>query len=64
MFYPAYQGKSINIIVALQEVGENDVSFKNRRNIAAWNGIKDYAGKPLQNTQILNLLKKGKLKKR
>ena len=37
-------------------------SYSNRQNIAKTNGITNYKGTAIQNTNLLNLLKQGKLK--
>lgn len=56
----SYKGNSI--VDALKQIGV-DSSFSNRRRIAEQNGIYNYSGSATQNTKLLNLLKKGKLKK-
>ena len=61
-YYKKYSGKSVSIVNALTYLGI-DSSFKNRTKIAKANGIKVYLGTAKQNTQLLNLLKEGKLKK-
>lgn len=40
-----------------------DSSFNNRKSLASKNGISNYTGTAKQNTDLLNLLKQGKLKK-
>ena len=62
-FYPKYTGKSTSIVSALATVGEKDTSYSNRCKIAAANDIKAYVGSMKQNTQMLDLLKNGKLRK-
>ena len=61
-YYPAYDGYSISIGVALRTVGE-DFSMANRKKIAKANGIVNYRGYASQNLALLELLKKGKLLK-
>lgn len=53
-----YNGSSI--VDALKSIGV-DSSFANRSKIANLNGISNYTGTVLQNTQLLNLLKQGSL---
>ena len=55
-----YKGDSI--VDGLKSVGVNS-SFDNRKKIAQANGIKNYSGTAKQNTELLNKLKKGTLKK-
>lgn len=59
--YPIYKGSTTSIVKALQEVGEKDTSFDHREKIAVVNSIFDYKGTAAQNTQMLNLLKQGRL---
>ncbi len=61
-YYPKYTGKSVSLVDALKSL-KIDSSFANRKKIAAKNGIKAYVGTAKQNTQMLNLLKQGRLKK-
>ena len=61
-YYPKYTGSSTSIVDALKAVGV-DSSYNNRAKIAKANGISNYSGTASQNTQLLNLLKQGKLKK-
>jgi ABC-type bacteriocin/lantibiotic exporter with double-glycine peptidase domain len=61
-YYPKYTGSSSSIVTALGAVGV-DSSYSNRAKIAAANGISNYSGTAAQNTQMLNLLKNGRLKK-
>lgn len=63
-YYPKYTGNSPSIVVALSAVGEKDTSKAHRKMIASANGIKSYSGTAPQNTQMLNLLKQGKLRKK
>ena len=56
----AYKGDSI--VDGLKSVGVNS-SYDNRKKIAQANGIKNYTGTAKQNTELLNKLKKGTLKK-
>lgn len=62
-FYPKYTGTSPSIVTALNAVGEKDTSKAHRAKIAAENGISNYKYTAAQNTQMLNILKNGKLKK-
>ena len=55
-----YKGDSI--VDGLKTVGVNS-SYDNRKKIAQANGIKNYTGTAKQNTELLNKLKKGTLKK-
>lgn len=59
-YYPRYTGNTNSIVNALKSVGVNS-AFSHRKKIAAKNGIKLYIGTSSQNTQMLNLLKSGKL---
>lgn len=62
-YYKAYTGTSTSIVTALKSVGETDTSLAHRKKIALSNGISGYTGTATQNTQMLSLLKQGKLKK-
>lgn len=59
-YYPRYKGKSSSIVDALKLLSINP-SKGNRKRIAILNGVKNYTGSAIQNTRLLNLLKKGKL---
>lgn len=61
-YYKKYTGNSSSIVTALKKIGVNS-SYSNRKKIAKANDIKNYKGTAQQNTTMLNLLKKGKLKK-
>lgn len=61
-YYPRYTGTSVSIVAALNAVGVNS-SYATRKLIAKENGITGYVGSPKQNTQMLALLKCGKLKR-
>lgn len=62
-YFKKYTGDSVSISAALQAIGE-DGSFDNRKKIAKVNGYpSDYTGTAAQNTNLLNLLKQGKLVK-
>ena len=61
-YYKKYTGSSVSIVDALKAIGV-DSSMNNRKKIAKANGISNYTGTASQNTQLLNLLKQGKLKK-
>lgn len=60
IYFKKYKGKSVSIVDALVSL-KVDSSFEYRKKIASKNGIKNYTGTPTQNTEMLNLLKKGKL---
>lgn len=57
---PDYHGFSF--VDALKKIGV-DSSFENRSKIALRNGISNYRGSAWQNLKLLNLLKKGQLKR-
>ena len=59
-YYPRYTGSSGSIVTALKAIGV-DSSYSNRKTIAAMNNILNYSGTASQNTQMLQLLKQGKL---
>ena len=59
--YPIYSGKSTSFVDGLRAVGETDTSFNHRKQIAKANQISVYIGTANQNTQLLRLLKTGKL---
>lgn len=61
-FYPKYKGSSLSITTALKSVGEKDVSLSHRKKIGAKNGIPNI-GKSSGNSQMLLVLKSGKLKR-
>lgn len=61
-YYPKYNGTSKSISDALKSLGI-DNSKANRTAIANKNGISNYIGTAVQNTQLLTLLKQGKLLK-
>ena len=60
-YYAKYEGKSNSIVESLIAVGEKDTSFAHRKKIAEKNKIDNYKGTVTQNTQLVNLLKEGKL---
>lgn len=60
-YYPLYTGRGTSIVSALENVGEKDSSFAHRRTIAFANGFKSYSGTIKENTELLKLLKIGKL---
>ena len=62
VYYPRYTGTSTSIVAALNAIGVN-CSYANRKLIAKENGITGYVGSAKQNTQMLALLKAGKLKR-
>lgn len=59
-YFPRYDGNG-TLINGLNKVCGNS-SYSYREKIAAANGITNYSGTSSQNTQILNLLKEGKLR--
>ena len=61
-YYKRYTGSTTSIVDALKAISV-DSSKSNRTKIAKANGISNYTGTATQNTQLLNLLKQGKLKK-
>ena len=62
-YYKQYKGNSTSIIEALKAVGETDVSKEHRAEIAKKNGFSDFKFTAPENSKMLALLKKGKLKK-
>lgn len=61
-YYPACDKKYTTIATALSSIGVNS-SYMFRKQIAAVNCISGYIGTATQNTQMLNLLKSGLLKR-
>lgn len=59
-YYPACSASYTSIVEALKSIGV-DSSYSFREKIAARNNIAGYGGTAEQNTQMLNLLKAGKL---
>lgn len=59
-YFPKCSSSQTSIVAALNSVGAQS-SFAYRKTIAAANGITNYSGTAAQNTQMLNLLKQGKL---
>lgn len=59
-YFAKYTGTSNSIADALRSIGV-DSSYSNRKKIAKANGISLYMGTAKQNTQMLTLLKQGKL---
>lgn len=55
------KGDKYSIIDALKAI-KVDSSYEHRKYLAETNGIKNYSGSETQNNQLLDLLKKGKLK--
>lgn len=62
-YYKKYTGGSSSIVEALKAVGEKDVSKDHREAIAKKNGFSNYQFTASENSKMLSLLKKGKLKK-
>ena len=59
-YFPKCSSSQTSIVNALKSIGA-DSSYSYRKKIAAANGISGYSGTAAQNTQMLNLLKQGKL---
>lgn len=62
-YYPKYKGSSNSIVEALKAVGEDDVSKEHRAEIAKKNGFSNFKFTSEENSKMISLLKKGKLKK-
>lgn len=62
IYFEAYTGASNSFVDGLHAIGAN-YSFAYRKNIAFANGFEKYNADAEQNTYLLLLLKKGKLKK-
>lgn len=62
-YYQKYTGNSGSIVEALKAVGEDDVSKEHRAEIAKKNGFSNFKFTSEENSKIISLLKKGKLKK-
>lgn len=62
-YYPKYTGSSNSIVEALKAVGEDDVSKEHRAEIAKKNGFSNFKFTSEENSKMLSILKKGKLKK-
>lgn len=62
-YYPKYTGNSGSIVEALKAVGEDDVSKEHRAEIAKKNGFSNFKFTSEENSKMLSLLKRGKLKK-
>ena len=62
-YYPKYTGNSNSIVEALKAVGEDDVSKEHRAEIAKKNGFSNFKFTSEENSKMISLLKKGKLKK-
>lgn len=60
-YYPKYVGNTNSVVEALRSVGCKDYSITFRKKIANKNNIPNYSGTARQNTQMLKLLKAGKL---
>ncbi len=60
IWFPACDASCTTIIEGLASIGV-DSSYANRKRIAAANGFTDYSGTAAQNTQMLDLLKAGRL---
>ena len=62
-YYHKYTGNSGSIVEALKSVGEDDVSKEHRAEIAKKNGFSNFKFTSEENSKMISLLKKGKLKK-
>lgn len=62
-YYPKASAGGWSFVDALKSVGVKSPTMALRKKIAAANGIKNYKGSAIDNLKMLNLLKKGKLKK-
>lgn len=62
-YYPKYTGSSGSIVEALKAVGEDDVSKEHRAEIAKKNGFSNFKFTSEENSKMISLMKKGKLKK-
>ena len=61
-YYPKPNYHGFSLVDGLKKIGV-DSSFDSRRRIANNNGISNYTGSYFQNVKLLNLLKKGQLKR-
>lgn len=59
-YFNKYSGNSVSIVDALKSINES-YSYEYRTKIESVNNIKNYVGTSVQNNQLLNLLKAGKL---
>ena len=59
-YYPACSRNYVSIVSALKSIGV-DSSYANRKKIAVKNNINNYTGTAVQNNQMLDKLKAGKL---
>lgn len=65
-YYPKYTGASIGIDTVLEAIGvpaKYRGGWRNRKPLAARNGIKSYQGTAEQNGKLISLAKQGRLKK-
>lgn len=60
-YYPKCASSYNSLVDALMAVGEMNITKSYRKNIAAANGIRNYTGTAAENTNLLKLLKSGKL---
>ena len=66
IYYSKYTGSSYGINTVFKAIGVPDKfvgSWKDRKPVAVKNGISNYTGSAAQNTNLIKLAKKGKLKK-
>ena len=65
-YYPKYTGSSYGVDTVFKAIGVPATfcgNWKNRRAVAAANGISNYTGTAAQNNTLVSLAKQGKLKK-
>lgn len=66
IYYKKYKGSSVQVDVVFKAIGVPSKyygNFTRRKKVATKNGIKGYLGTAKQNTKLIELAKKGKLKK-
>lgn len=66
IYYPMYNGNSYGIDTVFAAIGVPAIfrgNWKNRKPIAAANGISNYTGTAQQNNMLMSLARQGKLKK-
>ena len=66
VYYPQYKGNSSNIDIVLKSIGAHDKylgSWTSRKPIAYANNMVNYTGSIFDNIAIMQLAKRGKLKK-
>lgn len=66
IYYKKYKGSSVQVDAVFKAIGVPSKyygNFTRRKKVATKNGIKGYLGTEKQNTKLIELAKKGKLKK-